>query len=315
MTAPVRPGEEIDALALAAWLGQPVEIEQFPDGHSNLVYLVRTPEREFVLRRPPLGPVAPKAHDMAREFRVLKAVHPRFPEAPEVFRLCEDPSVIGSTFFLMQRRHGFVLRNEAPSLQASEAFIDCLIRLHAVDITLPEIAALGKPDGFVLRQVRGWSDRWQRAKTDDMPQMDRVMSFLQNELPPSGPPTIVHNDFKFDNVMLSPEMDRIEAVLDWEMATLGDPLSDLGLSLCYWQSGPAGPVGRDGFVLRYAQKTGRDLTHLGYHEVLGIFKLAVILQQIYFRYHRGQTQDERFRHLDQRVHALAEWAASKVGGA
>jgi aminoglycoside phosphotransferase (APT) family kinase protein len=316
MTAPVRPGEEIDAAALAAWLRQPVEIEQFPDGHSNLVYLVRTPEREFVLRKPPLGAVAPKAHDMAREFRVLQAIHPHFPEAPKVFRLCEDPSVIGSTFFLMERRHGFVLRNEAPTREACEAFIDCLVRLHAVDVALPEIAALGKPDGFVLRQVRGWSERWQRAKTDDLPEMDRVIDYLQNELPPaSGPPTIVHNDFKFDNVMLSPEMDRVEAVLDWEMATIGDPLSDLGLSLCYWESGPAGPVGRDGFVLRYAQKTGRDMTHLGYHEVLGIFKLAVILQQIYFRYYRRQTQDERFRHLDERVHALVEWAAGKVGRA
>jgi aminoglycoside phosphotransferase (APT) family kinase protein len=316
VTAPVRPGEEIDATALAAWLGQPVEIEQFPDGHSNLVYLVRTPEKEFVLRKPPLGPVAPKAHDMAREFRVLQTVHPHFPEAPEVFRLCEDPSVIGSTFFLMERRNGFVLRNEAPSRRTSEAFIDCLVRLHAVDVALPEIAALGKPDGFVLRQVRGWSDRWQRAKTEEIPEMDRVLGYLQNEIPPvSGPPTIVHNDYKLDNVMLSPEGDRIEAVLDWEMATLGDPLSDLGLSLCYWQSGPHGPVQRDGFVLRYAQKTGRDLTHLGYHEVLGIFKLAVILQQIYFLYPRGQTQDERFRHLDERVRALVEWAAGKVGRA
>jgi aminoglycoside phosphotransferase (APT) family kinase protein len=312
MTAPVRPGEEIDATALATWLGQPVRIEQFPDGHSNLVYLVRTPERDFVLRKPPLGPLAPKAHDMAREYRVLKAVHPHFPEAPKVFRLCEDPAVIGSTFFLMERRNGFVLRNDAPTRLASEAFIDCLVRLHAVDVALPEIAALGKPAGFVERQVRGWSDRWQRAKTDDLPEMDRVMRFLQNELPPSGAPAIVHNDYKLDNVMLSPEGGRIEAVLDWEMATLGDPLSDLGLSLCYWQAAPPGPCGRDEFVLRYAQKTGRDMTHLAYHEVLGIFKLAVILQQIYFRYHRGQTQDERFRHLDERVHALVEWAAEKV---
>jgi aminoglycoside phosphotransferase (APT) family kinase protein len=172
-----------------------------------------------------------------------------------------------------------------------------------------------------LRQVRGWSDRWQRAKTNDLSkkalsEIDRVMSYLQNELPPaSGPPTVVHNDYKFDNVMLSSERDRVDAVLDWEMATLGDPLTDLGLSLCYWQSGPPGPVRRDGFVLRYAQKTGRDLTHLGYHEVLGIFKLAVILQQIYFRYRHGQTRDERFRHLNERVYALVGWAAGKVGRA
>jgi len=302
MTVPVRSGEELDVAALARYLGQPVEIEQFPHGHSNLVYLVRTPEREFVLRKPPLGPVAPKAHDMAREYRVLKAVHPRFPEAPQVFRLCEDPAVIGSTFFLMERRHGFVLRNDLPTRATTEAFIDCLVRLHAVDVTIPEIAALGKPEGFIARQVRGWSDRWQRAKTEDIPEMDRVIRFLQNELPPSGPPAIVHNDYKLDNVMFAPAMDRIEAVLDWEMATLGDPLADLGLALCYW------PLDRDEFVLQYAQRTGRDMRHLPYHEILGIFKLAVILQQIYYRYRAGQTKDERFKHLNVRVRELIERA-------
>ena len=313
MTAPVRPGEEIDAAALAKYLGTPVEIEQFPDGHSNLVYLVRTPEREFVLRRPPLGPVAPKAHDMAREYRVLSAIHPYFPEAPRVFQLCQDPSIIGATFFLMERRHGFVLRDEAPSLQACEAFVDCLVRLHAVDVSIPEIAALGKPDGFLERQVLGWSDRWQRARTQEYPDMERVIAFLQNELPPpSGPPTIVHNDFKFDNVMLSPEGDRVDAVLDWEMATIGDPLTDLGLALCYWASGPADFYRSDDFVLRYARQTGRSMRHLTYHRVLGIFKLAVILQQIYFRYVRGQTKDERFRDLDQRVGELVRWAAYTV---
>ncbi len=312
MTAPVRPGEEIDGARLSAYLGQPVEIEQFPDGHSNLVYLVRTPAQEFVLRRPPLGPVAPKAHDVAREFRVLRAIHPYFAEAPKVFQLCDDPSVIGSPFFLMERRHGFVLRNEPPSRQVSEAFIDCLARLHAVDISPPEIAALGKPDGFLERQVRGWSDRWHRAKTEPYPEMDRVIAWLQNELPHSGPPAIVHNDFKLDNVMLTPNMDRVEAVLDWEMATIGDPLADLGLSLCYWQSDPPGGYTRDEFVLYYAQKTGRDLRDLPWHEVLGIFKLAVILQQIFYRYNRGQTRDERFRHLDARVRELVEWAAGNV---
>lgn len=315
MTAPVRPGEEIDSAALAAWLGQSVRIEQFPDGHSNLVYLVRTPEREFVLRKPPLGPVAPKAHDMAREYRVLSAIHPYFPEAPRVFQLCEDPSVIGSAFFLMERRHGFVLRNEPPSRPACEALIDCLVRLHAIDVSIPEIAALGKPDGYLERQVRGWSDRWQRAKTNELPEMDRIIAFLQNELPPSGAPAIVHNDFKFDNVMLTPALNRVEAVLDWEMATVGDPLTDLGLTLCYLESGPPGGYSGDEFVLRYAESTGRDMRHLGYHRVLGIFKLAVILQQIYYRYRRGQTRDERFRHLDERVRELVGRAAKRLGQA
>ena len=328
--AAVRPGEELDLAALSAWLKTPVEIAQFPNGHSNLVYLIRAGDREYVLRRPPLGPVPPKAHDMAREYRVLKAVHPHFPEAPRVLGLCEDPSIIGSPFFLMERRYGVVARNEIPPVEwasiadyprlVSEAFIDCLVRLHAVDISTAEIGALGKPEGFVERQVRGWAERWQRAKTTEIPEMDRVIEWLRDRLPPAFAPTLVHNDFKLDNVMLRATADRVEAVLDWEMTTLGDPLADLGLSLCYWTN-PAtsailttqpGWYTRDQFVQRYAQRTGRDMTHLGYHEVLGIFKLAVILQQIYYRFHRGQTNDERFRNFDARVRSLVERAAEMV---
>ena len=328
--AAVRPGEELDLAALSAWLKTPVEIAQFPNGHSNLVYLIRAGDREYVLRRPPLGPVPPKAHDMAREYRVLKAVHPHFPEAPRVIGLCEDPSIIGSPFFLMERRYGVVARNEIPPVEwasiadyprlVSEAFIDCLVRLHAVDISTAEIGALGKPEGFVERQVRGWAERWQRAKTTEIPEMDRVIEWLRDRLPPALAPTLVHNDFKLDNVMLRATADRVEAVLDWEMTTLGDPLADLGLTLCYWTN-PAtsailttqpGWYTRDQFVQRYAQRTGRDMTHLGYHEVLGIFKLAVILQQIYYRFHRGQTNDERFRNFDARVRSLVERAAEMV---
>jgi aminoglycoside phosphotransferase (APT) family kinase protein len=344
-TSAVRQGEELDIQALALYLrqhlpgmeGEP-EIEQFPGGHSNLVYLVRTNGREYVLRRPPLGPVAPKAHDMAREFRVLEAVHPHFPEAPRVVLLCEDSSVIGSTFFLMERRRGIVLRDAAPPEWASvpnyprrisEAFIDCLVRLHSVDISAPGLRALGKPEGFVERQVHGWAERWQRARTEEMPAMDRVAEWLRKNVPPSPAPSLVHNDFKLDNMMISPLADRVEAVLDWEMATLGDPLADLGLTLCYWSWAsiaarddphPATPVmttrpgwfTRDEFVQRYAQRTGRDVTHVGFHEVLGIFKLAVILQQIYFRFHRGQTLDERFRDFDRRVRSLARLASELV---
>ena len=328
--AAVRPGEELDLAALSAWLKTPVEIAQFPNGHSNLVYLIRAGDREYVLRRPPLGPVPPKAHDMAREYRVLKAVQPHFPEAPRVLGLCEDPSIIGSPFFLMERRYGVVARNEIPPVEwaaiadyprlVSEAFIDCLVRLHAVDISTAEIGALGKPEGFVERQVRGWAERWQRAKTTEIPEMDRVIEWLRDRLPPAFAPTLVHNDFKLDNVMLRATADRVEAVLDWEMTTLGDPLADLGLSLCYWTN-PAtsailttqpGWYTRDQFVQRYAQRTARDMTHLGYHEVLGIFKLAVILQQIYYRFHRGQTNDERFRNFDARVRSLVERAAEMV---
>jgi aminoglycoside phosphotransferase (APT) family kinase protein len=334
-TAAVRAGEELDRASLAKYLNENlhggasvIEIEQFPDGHSNLVYLVRADQREYVLRRPPLGPVAPKAHDMAREYRVLHAVHPYFPEAPEVFLLCEDPAVIGTTFFLMERRRGVVIRNSAPrelaaipdyQRRVSEAFIDCLVRLHAIDVSEPGLSSLGRPEGFVERQVHGWADRWNRAKTQELPEMDRIVRWLNDRLPPSVDPTLVHNDYKLDNVMLRPEGDRVEAVLDWEMTTIGDPLADLGLSLCYWSwagmtavTSQPGWYTRDQFLQRYAEQTGRDLTHIGYHEVLGIFKLAVILQQIYYRFHRGQTQDERFRTFDRRVRGLVTQAASLI---
>jgi len=344
-TAAVRPGEELNREALAEYLSKNlpggasgVEVAQFLKGHSNLVYLVRTNEREYVLRRPPIGPVAPKAHDMAREYRVLRAVHPRLTEAPEVFLLCEDPSVIGSTFFLMERRHGLVIRDSIPPELAdladyprrvSEAFIDCLVRLHSIDVSRPELKALGKPEGFLERQVRGWAERWNRAKTEESPAMDRIIRWLHDHLPRTTEATLLHNDYKLDNVMLRPDGLRVEAVLDWEMATIGDPTADVGLTMCYWtwaaiasegDPHPATPTvtsqpgwyTRDEFLQRYAGQTGRDLAQIRYHEILGIFKLAVILQQIYYRFHCGQTQDERFRTFDRRVRGLIRLAASLI---
>lgn len=339
-TAAVRTGEELDKGALAAYLRDKIEgaenltIEQFPGGHSNLTYLLRTPAREYVLRRGPLGPVAPKAHDMAREYTVLKAVHPFFAAAPQVYHLCEDTSVIGAVFFLMERRHGIVVRgNIPPELAAfpdyparvSCGFIDCLVGLHAVDIEKHGLVALGKPAGFLERQVRGWFDRWNRAKTEEIPLMERLIQWLTDHLPVSPSPTLVHNDFKLDNLMLDAnDPGRIEAVLDWEMATVGDPLVDLGLILCYW-SQPSDPGGtkssltseagwftRQELISNYRRRTGRDLTLINYYEVFALFKLAVVLQQIYVRFHRGQTQDERFRHFDKRVHNLIQQAAALI---
>jgi len=348
-TVHVRPGEELNLAALAEYMRGKIEgaergldVRQFPSGHSNLTYLLQIDGREYVLRRGPLGPVAPKAHDMAREFHVLQMLHPHFPEAPAVFLLCEDPSVLGAVFFVMERRHGLILRDAVPPQLAvvkdypqrvSEAFIDCLVRLHAIDLAKTGLIALGKPDGFLARQVQGWADRWNRAKTDEMPEndkttMDHVICWLTDRLPSSPTPTLVHNDFKLDNVMLRPSADGIEAVLDWEMTTVGDPLADLGLTLCYWAWATAPQFGsqalpaltsqpgwytRDQFVDRYAERTGRNLAHIGYYEVLGIFKLAVILQQIYCRFRRGQTNDERFQHFDKRVHSLIELASSLLG--
>jgi aminoglycoside phosphotransferase (APT) family kinase protein len=334
--APIRAGEEIDARALGEYLRGKVEgaergvsIEQFPGGHSNLTYLVRASGREYVLRRPPIGPVAPKAHDMAREFRVLEAVHPVFPPAPQVFLLCEDSAVVGATFFLMERRHGVVLRRNVPPdfahdpefpRKTSEGFIDCLAQLHSIDIERLGLSSLGHPDGFFDRQVRGWTERWQRAKTEEMPGMDALLRWLADRLPESPKPTLVHNDFKLDNIMLDARnAGRVEAVLDWEMATVGDPLVDLGCTLCYWtQAGDpslcGGSLGgvtaepgwmtRAELVRRYAEHAGRDVSSLGYYEVFGLFKLGVILQQIYFRYSRGQTQDPRFHDFYLRVRGL-----------
>ncbi len=328
-TAPVRPGEELDTAALASYLKEtPVFLEQFPGGHSNLTYLLRAGAAEYVLRRAPMGPVPPKAHDMAREYRVLQNIHPHFPAAPKVYLLCEDPSVIGSPFFLMERRRGIILRetdsqdySASFTTQVSEAFIDCLIALHAIDIEACGLTALGKPEGFLERQVRGWTERWRRAQTQDNPEMADIIQWLAAGIPTSPAATIVHNDFKLDNLMMNAQdPGKIEAVLDWEMTTLGDPLADLGLALCYWELGSSS--GRNGspgwytrgqLVSRYAAATGRDVSRLQYYEVLGIFKLAVILQQIYYRYVKGQTRDERFRHFDSRVQSLIARAAQLIG--
>jgi len=343
-TKPVRQGEELNLEALGQYLRGKIDgaesgitLSQFPSGHSNLTYLLAAGSHEYVLRRGPLGPVPPKAHDMAREYRVLEAIHPHFPEAPPVLHLCEDPSVTGAVFFLMERRNGFVLRSSIPEqiaaipnypVRISEAFIQCLVRLHAIDVAQTGLLALGKPEGFLERQVEGWAERWQRSKTGELTVMDEVIRWLRAHLPESGRPTLVHNDYKLDNVMLPlASVDRIEAVLDWEMTTVGDPLADLGLTLCYWwwanlpelRSSVApsiisqpGWFTREQVVNRYAELSGRDVSHINYYEVLGVFKLAVILQQIYFRYKRGQTADQRFEDFGMRVQALAQFAARLV---
>ena len=338
---PIRPGEEINSEALAYCLSGKVagaedgiSISQFPSGHSNLTYLITAGSREYVLRRGPLGPVPPKAHDMSREYRVLEAVNPHFPEAPRVFLLCEDASVIGAVFFLMERRHGLILRDSVPSeimtipnypARMSEAFIQCLVRLHAIDVAQTGLLALGKPNGFLERQVEGWAERWQHAKTEEIAPMDDVTRWLREHRPESRNPTLVHNDYKLDNVMLpAGGADRIAADLDWEMTTVGDPLADHGLTLCYWSwahlpelrdpvassiTSQPGWSTREQFVNRYAELSGRDVGKICYYEVLGIFKLAVILQQIYARFRRGQTADKRFENFGKRVQALVKVAA------
>ena len=348
-TRPVRGSEQLDWDALAAFLrgrlprvvgesfdaAAPLAVEQFPGGHSNLTYLLRFGEREFVLRRPPFGPVPPKAHDMAREFHILEALHPVYPLAPRPFLLCEDAGVIGATFYLMERRRGLVVRSEEPPelegrpaerRRASAALVDALARLHAVDIRAHGLDSLGKPAGFVERQVRGWAERWHRSQTDELPEMDALAAWLAARLPPDPErPTLVHGDYKLDNVMLDAgDVGSVVGVFDWEMSAVGDPLVDLGILLGYWvhtstlaQRDTVSPVtNREGWFTReevlgrYGEGTGLDLSGVGFYEVFAVFKLAVVLQQIFFRYRRGQTDDPRFAALGERVEWLARVATA-----
>jgi len=283
------------------------------------------------MRRPPLGPVAPTAHDMGREFRVLNALWPVFPPAPRPYLVCDDASVIGAPFYVMERRRGIVVRREEPPewkgdpgirRRVSEAMVDVMAALHAVDYYACGLGSLGKPEGFVARQVKGWSERWERAKDREVPAITELARWLAERIPPAAGAALVHGDLKLDNVMLDPEdPGRVVAVLDWEMCTLGDPLVDLGLLLCYWAeegdpyarkesvgqiTAQPGWYTREEIVRRYAEKTGRDVSRIAFYEIFALYKIAVVVQQIYIRWSRGQTQDERFAGFGPRVAALAE---------
>ncbi|MBM3773114.1 MAG: phosphotransferase family protein [Acidimicrobiia bacterium] len=314
-----------------------IVVEQFGGGHSNLTYLLRFGDVGLVLRRPPLGPVPPRAHDMAREFHWLSALHPRFPLAPQPFVLCEDTAVVGAVFYVMERRRGMVIRHEEPVGVAGQeavragisgSLVDTLATLHAVEAGAPPLSSLGRPAGFMTRQVQGWGDRWSLAQTDEVPEMETVAAWLRARIPPDPErPAVVHGDFKLDNVILDPlDPAKVVGVLDWEMCALGDPLVDVGIFLSYWIRTPGdhgssihdalstvtdrpGWFSREAVLERYVATSGRDLRGIGFYETFAVFKLAVVLQQIYVRYVRGQTDDPRFATLGARVLALARRAA------
>ncbi|MDI3328028.1 MAG: phosphotransferase family protein [Alicyclobacillaceae bacterium] len=344
-TIPVRPGEELDAEAVGRFLSRhipnlengPIEVEQFPSGASNLTYWIRSGSWEAVLRRPPFGPLPPKAHDMKRESAFLSRLHPVFPLAPKPYVFCEDESVIGSPFYVMEHRKGVVLDAEFPAgvtptpelcRQISHTVVDTLVELHTIDYRAAGLAEFGRPEGFLERQVRGWIDRYHRAKTDDFPEVARLTRWLTDHLPPSPSPTVIHNDFKLNNLLLDPaDLTRVVGVVDWEMATIGDPLFDLGVSLGYWvqKDDPEplkkviptvtqmdGFITRDEFIQRYAAKSGRDVSSVHFYLVFAYFKLAVILQQIYVRWKRGQTQDPRFAGFGDRVRNILRHAVECI---
>ena len=323
----VRPGEELDAAVIDPYLkahipglaGTP-NISQFPGGASNLTYLVAYPDREFVLRRPPFGQKAKSAHDMGREFRILNQLNEGFPYCPKAYVHCTDETLIGGEFYVMERVNGIILRSDIPAelgLDATrtealcKSFIDRLVELHQVDYNACGLADLGKPEGYVQRQIEGWTSRYEKALTPDAPRWEHVIAWLRDKMPADHPrPGIVHNDYRFDNIILDTDNPmRIIGVLDWEMATIGDPLMDLGNSLAYWieASDPApmqlmrrqpsnapGMLTRRQFVDYYAERAGIRLDNFDYYYCYGLFRLAGIVQQIYYRFYHGQTQDKRF---------------------
>ncbi len=339
-TIVVRPDERFDEAQLAEYLRgklpgsqNPLSVRQFGGGAANLTYLLDYGAHEYVLRRPPLGPVAKSAHDMAREYKVLSVLHQAIPYAPQAFLYCEDPGLIGADFFVMARKHGVVVRRSIPPLFAntpdsprrmSAALVDALVDFHAVDYNALGLGSLGRPDGFVARQVEGWYRRWQKAKTHDLPEMDTIYAWLKANLPQTRDFSLVHNDYKLDNVMLAADdPGRVVAIFDWDMCTLGDPLADLGALLTYWtepsdppylQAVAMMPVGDLGFmtraelVQRYAERSGRSVHNIKFYHALGLFRLTVIIAQIYIRYKRGQTQDQRFAAFEVMIPLLAQAA-------
>ena len=345
-TIEVRPDERFDVAKVAAYLRgklpgseNELTVRQFGGGAANLTYLLDYGSHEYVLRRPPLGPVAKSAHDMAREYKVLSVLHQVLPTAPRAFLYCEDADLIGADFFVMERREGVVVRRTMPPQFAdrpdapcriSEALVDALAAFHAVDYAALGLSDLGRPEGFIERQVEGWYKRWQAAKAEEVPEMDSAYDWLKANLPPSPEFSLVHNDYKLDNVMLdSADPGRLVAIFDWDMCTLGDPMSDLGALLCYWteptdppylQQMTRMPPSDSGFLIRrelverYAEKSGRSIHNINYYHTLGLFRLAVILAQIYIRFGRGQTQDQRFAPFGPMIPLMAKAAVDVMHG-
>ncbi len=341
----VRTGEALDLSAIDRYLkgnieqleGEP-KVQQFPGGASNLTYLVQYENRDLILRRPPFGTVAKSAHDMVREAKVIQSLQPVYPYVPEILAICDDHSVIGCDFYVMSRFVGIIPRQDLPkglSLTEQDTrklctnVIDKLIDLHSINPEQAGLGTIGKGEGYVARQISGWSDRYRKAMTDNATGFETVMTWLDEKQPKDIANRIIHNDFRFDNVVLNPDNPfEVIGVLDWEMATLGDPLMDLGNSLAYWIEADDEPqmqfmrrqpthlkgmFTRQQVVDYYMERTGFEVACFDFYEIYGLFRLAVIIQQIYYRFHHGQTKDKRFEnfihaanYLEQRCMKLIE---------
>ncbi len=343
-TRPIRDGEELNAENLMVFLreklalnSKEIEISQFPAGNSNLTYCVKIGETEYVLRRPPFGNTVKSAHDMKREFDVLSKLSVVYKPAPQPLIYSNNAAIIGSEFYLMERRHGLIIRGKSPAdlenstelqKKVCASLIENLATFHALDYKEIGLGDLGKPEGYARRQVEGWTKRYFNAKTDEHAELETAIEWLNENIPLESGATLVHNDYKFDNVMLNPEnLTEIVAVLDWEMTTVGDPLMDLGTTLGYWMSADAGVemlaqpfnprvlmknISRRELVEMYAEKSGRDVSDILFYYSFGTFKIAVIAQQIYFRYAKGFTRDRRFATFNDFVNALGKIALRAI---
>jgi aminoglycoside phosphotransferase (APT) family kinase protein len=344
MTVPVRQGEELPNERLLTHLSThlgiegPLTVEQFPSGFSNLTYLLRIGDRELVLRRPPIGAKIKTAHDMGREYRILSHLYPVYDKVPRPLLFCDDEAILGAPFYVMERVTGVILRAQPPRgleltptlmRRLSRTFIENLSEIHEVDYEAAGLGDLGSPHGYVKRQVEGWTKRYYNARTDDVPSIEQLANWLIERLPVDSPrAALIHNDYKYDNIVLAPEdLTRVVAVLDWEMATIGDPLMDFGTSLGYWvETTDPDEWQRYGFGLtslpgsftraelldHYIKRSGRRIEDPVFYFAYGLLKIAVIVQQIYFRYQKGLTRDPRFAELGELVKACGNLAKRAI---
>ena len=321
-------------------VGGPLLVEQFPGGHSNLTYLLRAGEQEFVLRRPPIGVRIKSAHDMGREYRILSRLGEVYAKVPRALLFCDDETVLGAPFYVMERVEGIILRSNPPEnldLSApvmrglSEALVDNLVVIHALDYEAAGLGDLGKPEGYIRRQIEGWTKRYDKSRTDDIPSVGRVTGWLTENMPDESGASLIHNDYKYDNLVLeAQDLGSIVAILDWEMATLGDPLMDLGSTLAYWLDPDdpqemqmlrqlvggltvlPGNMTRGELVQRYAEQSGRDVGNIVFYYVYALFKVAVIVQQLYFRYKQRLSTDKRLASLNLVAQLLCNTAALAI---
>lgn len=341
-TVPLKDNDQLTITVLnkylqqhATELGEIKNITRFTGGYSNLTYCLQTDTKEYVLRKPPVGANIKSAHDMGREYRVLTLLKPHYPKVPSPVIYCESPDILGSPFYVMEKLPGIILRaTNAPKMNLpaatlhtlSASLVDTLVALHALDIEATGLIQLGKPEGYVHRQVEGWIKRYYTAETDKIESMDAVAKWMEQTLPRNQEPAFLHNDYKHDNLLLDPNnLSQIVGVLDWEMSTVGDPLMDLGATLAYWFEEGEGDVfklynltwlpgnfTRKEIVERYANKSGRDLSDISFYYVFGLFKNAVIAQQIYHRWQQGHSTDARFGALLPMIKLLGATAGKAI---